>query len=140
MFNSLYNTPMYNPNLTPQQRITQMEQQYFPPAIQQSIQQGFKIIPVANIEEANATPVDTLNDIPSFFFNRAKKEIYLKQYNSQTGLPIFEIFQLAQKPTEHISEKKQTNTYEKDFKALNDKIDGLYSLISSEQKGNKNVK
>lgn len=74
----MFNT--YNPYYTPQQRLQQMEQQYanYTQSQMQPQPQGFRVIPVANIEEANATPVDTIGDTPSFFFNRAKNEIYLK--------------------------------------------------------------
>ena len=129
----MFNT--YNPYCTPQQRLQQMEQQYAN-YTQSQMQpqpqpQGFRVIPVANIEEANATPVDTIGDTPSFFFNRAKNEIYLKQYNSQTGLPIFQTF--------HMQEAKTKPTVD-NFKVLNDKIDGLYSLIEKEKKEGKNAK
>ena len=62
-----------------------------------------------------------------------KNEIYLKQYNSQNGLPIFCTFQLIQEPTNEVNKKTEPNIYENNFKALNDKIDGLYSLISTIQ-------
>lgn len=127
----------FNPYMTPQQRIAQMEQQYNMNFAQQPVQtvqqQGYKLVTIGSIEEAKAAPVDTINDTPSFFFNRGKNEIYLKQYNSQNGLPIFYTFQLVQEPTTELKENTDTNTYKKDFKTLNDKIDGLYSLISTIQ-------
>lgn len=134
----------FNPYMTPQQRIAQMEQQYNMNFAQQPVQtvqqQGYKLVTIGSIEEAKAAPVDTINDTPSFFFNRGKNEIYLKQYNSQNGLPIFCTFQLVQEPTNEVNKKTEPNIYENNFKALNDKIDsfnskidGLYSLISTIQ-------
>lgn len=127
----------FNPYMTPQQRIAQMEQQYNMNFAQQPVQtvqqQGYKLVTIGSIEEAKAAPVDTINDTPSFFFNRGKNEIYLKQYNSQNGLPIFCTFQLVQEPTNEVNKKTEANIYENNFKALNDKIDGLRSLISTIQ-------
>ena len=127
----------FNPYMTPQQRIAQMEQQYNMNFAQQPVQtvqqQGYKLVTIGSIEEAKAAPVDTINDTPSFFFNRGKNEIYLKQYNSQNGSPIFCTFQLVQEPTNEVNKKTEPNIYENNFKALNDKIDGLYSLISTIQ-------
>lgn len=71
----------FNPYMTPQQRIAQMEQQYNMNFAQQPVQtvqqQGYKLVTIGSIEEAKAAPVDTINDTPSFFFNRGKNEIYL---------------------------------------------------------------
>ena len=106
----------FNPYMTPQQRIAQMEQQYNMNFAQQPVQtvqqQGYKLVTIGSIEEAKAAPVDTINDTPSFFFNRGKNEIYLKQYNSQNGLPIFCTFQLVQEPTNEVKDKTETKSPE----------------------------
>lgn len=134
--------PQFNPYMTAQQRLYQMEQQY--PQLSQP--QSLTILPVTNIDEANAYRVD-LNGTPTFFFNAGKNEIYLKRTNTQTGLADFQIFGRVEQQQNEIKEVQ--NSYEKDFKALNEKIDGLYALISSAQqpketdfqpKGGRNVK
>ena len=60
----------FNPYMTPQQRIAQMEQQYNMNFAQQPVQtvqqQGYKLVTIDSIEEAKAAPVDTINDTPSF--------------------------------------------------------------------------
>lgn len=48
-------------------------------------------------------------------------------------MPIFCTFQLVQEPTNEVNKKTEANIYENNFKALNDKIDGLRSLISTIQ-------
>ena len=69
-----FNQPFgYNPMLTAHQRLAQMEQNF---AQQQTVQLGFKTLPVTNREEANATQVD-INGTPTFFYNQAKNEIYI---------------------------------------------------------------
>lgn len=132
----------YNPMLTPQQRVTQFEQQY--PQFAQNSNQNLITYPVTNIEEANAFRVD-LNGTPTFFYNAGKNEIYMKRTNTQTGLADFVVFGKVEQPKTQEKTVLNTNTHEKDFKALNDKIDGfyskldeLYSLISNIQVSEKN--
>lgn len=138
--------PQFNPYMSAQQRLYQMEQQY--PQLSQP--QSLTILPVTNIDEANAYRVD-LNGTPTFFFNAGKNEIYLKRTNTQTGLADFQIFGRIEQPQSEVKENLGVNAYAKDFKALNDKIDGLYSLLSASQtpqqketdfqpKGGRNVK
>ena len=115
-----------------------MEQQAYPQAqaFQQAPNYQFKMMLVSNIEEANATPVDTLNGLPSFFYNKAQNEIYLKQFNSVSGGAIFQTYklQLAE------NQAKPVDPYEAQFMAINEKIDGLYSLLKSNNSdGGKNM-
>lgn len=136
----------FNPYMTPQQRLYQMEQQYPQLAQPQPIQpnsatvNNLVTIPVTNIEEANAFRVD-LNGTPTFFYNAGKNEVYLKRTNTQTGLADFIVFGKVEQPKTEPKQNLNINTYEKDFKALNDKIDGfankidsLYSLLATENK------
>ena len=87
-----------------------------------------KIYSVSNILEANATPVENLD--PIFFFNRSENVIYKKQIDGTGAAPI-QIYQLAepQRATTNANTSANINTYEENFKALNDKIDGLYKLF-----------
>lgn len=123
MFNS-YPNMYHNPY---QERLANMEQQAYQQA--QSFPQAqtyqFKMMLVSNIEEANATPVDTLNGLPSFFYNKSQNEIYMKQFNSVSGGAIFQTYklQMVENPA------KQADPYEAEFRAINEKIDGLYSLL-----------
>lgn len=152
----------YQPLMNAQQRIQQydqMMQQVNPQQTQQQpsqqTSQTLSTIPVSNIEEAKAYIVDPYGFTPTFFYNAAKNEIYLKKTNRETGAADFMVFAKAEPPTSEVKEEKSINTYEKDFKALNDKIDGfttkidgLYSLLKerpqeieqSINKGGKNVK
>lgn len=126
----------FNPYMTPQQRLYQMEQQYPQLAQPQPVQSNsatvnnLVTIPVTNIDEANAFRVD-LNGTPTFFYNAGANEIYLKRTNTQTGAADFIKFAKVAGPTAKEKPFLSTNTYEKDFKALNDKIDGLYSLFAT---------
>lgn len=140
----------YQPMLNAQQRIQQYDQmmpQVQQPQVQQPVQPqtvNYVAIPVANIEEANAYRVD-LNGTPTFFYNAGKNEIYLKRTNTQTGAADFFTFAKQEQALSEVKKEKSVNTYEKDFKALNDKIDGLYSLLQEkpqevETKGGKNAK
>lgn len=91
-----------------------------------------KIYSVSNIMEANATPVENLD--PIFFFNRSENVIYKKQIDGTGAAPI-QIYKLAE-PQHEISNENTSanvNTYEENFKALNDKIDGLYKFFEEEE-------
>lgn len=149
----------YQPMLNAQQRIQQYEQMM--PQVQQPVQQqapqqqvisqALQTIPVSTIEEAKAYIVDAFGT-PTLFYNAGKNEIYLKKTNKQTAEAEFFVFAKEEKPLSEVKEEKSINTYEKDFKALNDKIDGfttkidgLYSLLKEkpqeiELKGGKNAK
>lgn len=133
-FSGGYNYNQYNPYLTPQQRLNQLEAQY-PQFNQNPIPQqntGFKTIPVSNADEANATQAD-LSGNPIFFFNKAKGEIYLKQLNLQDGSAIFQTFKLIQVPTMNENTLQSINLSEEQYKALNDKLDALYSMIANKE-------
>ena len=96
-------------------------------------QMFFRMIPVTNIEEANATQVD-IQGTPTFFYNQSANEVYLKKLNINTGKADFVKFGKINQTVE------QKEDY---FKKLCDKIDGLYSLLQSEDpqpKGGKNVR
>lgn len=151
----MYNFPNYqfNPMMNAQQRLNYMEQQY-PQLVQQPVQsqsQTLITIPVTNIDEANAFRVD-LNGTPTFFYNAGANEVYLKKTNTQTGAADFIKFAKADEARTEVKQNLGTNSYEKDFKALNDKIDGfatkidgLYSLLQekpqeTETKGGRNAK
>ena len=124
----MMNYGYFNPMMSPQQRLNQLEQQY--PQFSQQV--GFKVVPVANIEEANASQVD-LNGNPVFFYNKGKNEIYIKQFNLQSGLADFYTFSRVEATTE----TPQIVTKD-DFKLINEKIDGLYAILDKPKKAVKN--
>ena len=101
-------------------------QQQYPYQYQQRNQ--LRIIPVSNIMEANSTPVDGFE--PMFFYNRAENVIYMKQLN-QTGAAPIQVFKLE------TQQETPVNPYENDFKLITEKIDGLYSLLSEDDKKGK---
>ena len=125
----------YNPYqiMNAQQRVQQYEQQY-PQYVQQNTQQSqsFSTIPVSNVEEANAYRVDVFGT-PTFFYNAGKQEIYLKRTN-QSGLTDFQTFHLIEKPTTDENTPSGVIMPNDDYKALMNKIDGLYSILDKKPK------
>lgn len=125
----------YQPLVSAQERINQfnqmipqqVQQQQTP---QQSAPQMLNAIPVSTIEEAKAYIVDPLG-VPTLFYNAGKNEVYLKRTNKQTAEAEFFTFAKTDEP---LSETKEENIYEKSLKTLNDKIDGLYSLLEPKTK------
>lgn len=109
----------YNPYL-PQQAY---QQQKFSP---------LKILPVSNILEANATPVDSLE--PIFFFNKAENVIYKKQIDGTGAAPI-QIFKLehAQDDLSMGKSNLGINYHEENFRAINDRLDELKNLLTSQE-------
>lgn len=93
-----------------------------------------RVIPVSAKEEATATPVDVVSGQPTFFYNKAKNEFYLKQCDVPTGTPIFKTFIQAPEPAgddlSPVKSVESVNIYEKEFKHLNEGIDSLHRLIS----------
>lgn len=131
-----YNYNSYPVNMGAQQRFNQLEAQY----AQYTQPQGkLNALPVGNIEEARAYIVD-MQGTPTLFYNASKNEVYLKKTNVQTGSADFFTFQVVSAPESKPKEEKNINISKEDLKAINDKIDGLYSLLEpkSVKKGAKN--
>lgn len=104
---------------------------------QQQTQQGFKLIPVSNRNEVNSFITD-FNGTPVYFHNQATNEIYVKQFDIKTGLAKIQEFKHAETDLSHAESESNINSYEKDFKAINDRLDGLYELLKpSEREGKK---
>lgn len=132
----------YQPLVSAQERINQFNQM-IPQQVQQPVQQQqttqqsapqmLNAIPVSTIEEAKAYIVDPLG-VPTLFYNAGKNEVYLKRTNKQTAEAEFFTFAKTEEPLSEVKDEKGINTYEKDFKALNEKIDGLYSLLEPKTK------
>lgn len=133
----MYNTPNYPNNgllMNPQQRIEQLVNQY-PQYFNQNVQQamntqsGWRIIQVSNIDEANATPAD-LSGIPIFFFNKATKEIYMKQLDQTGAAPLITFVLKPQEQTKLSQEQtKPTVDFQNDLRKLTSKIDKMYDVL-----------
>ena len=65
------------------------------------------------------------------FKSAGKNEVYLKRTNTRTGFADFITFGKLEQSRSDVKPKTDINTYEKDFKALNDKLDNLYSLLAN---------
>ena len=147
-----YGMSNVNPYLNPQQMNNLMSQypQYFSPATQTpQMQQQIttqppimqpqnntrntaKMVYVGNKEEATATPVDLVYNIPTFFYNRGTNEVYMKQYDSPTGNAIFKTFAEVQpvvEPLKQVSNEQGINHYENELKSIREGIDGLYRIL-----------
>lgn len=106
-------------------------------AIQQQLSQQpiFTATVVSNIAEVNSTPADATGK-PSFFYNKSKEEIYIKQYDNTGSAPI-RTYKLAK-------DEKQEKSENLELKELVSKIDKLNNLLSQKtievQKVGKNAK
>ncbi len=92
-------------------------------------------IPVASIEEAKNAPIDLSGNLVCYF-NQAKNEVYLRQFNANTGGAFFFFFVFAETPKEE--HKKD------EISKINEKLDYLYGMldeiIKKEPKAKENKK
>lgn len=91
---------------------------------QQPQQQTFSIIPVTSEQEATAFRVDMFGT-PTFFFNSATNEVYLKRINTQTGMADFIKFAKLEQATSEENNKIGINTYLDKLNAIESKLDSL---------------
>lgn len=134
----MYNTPIYPNNnllMNPQQRIEQLvtqHPQYFNQNMQQAVgvQNGWRVILVSNIEEANATPVD-LSGNPLFFFNRATNEIYMKQLDQTGAAPLISFVLKPQESQIKLSQEQTKPVYDfqNDLRKLTDKVEEIRRIL-----------
>lgn len=113
----------------PQQ--TQQNQQNIstqPPILQPNAINGNKILAVASKEEATGAPIDLINGIPSFFYNKSNGEIYLKQFDVPTGTAIFKVYGEIVQPKEDVKEPVQAVNYDKELHYIADGIDNLHRM------------
>ena len=114
-----------------QQPYTPQPQQAQSPQINtQVLQPATKIIQVSSKEEATGTPVDLINGTPTFFYNKGKNEIYLKQCDISSGTPIFKTY--AEVQTE-VKEIKLATNYEKELQHISEGVDSLHRILSQMQ-------
>ena len=134
----MFNNPYANPYLMQQQRLQQYEQQY-PQYAQQMPQvqpQGYRTMLVSNIDEANASQVTT-DGQPAFYYNKGKGEIYLKQFDINTGGAIFQKFTLATMPVNENNDTKEKNIFFERFDLIESKLDMLASMFDEKPKKKK---
>lgn len=91
-------------------------------------QPQLRVVLVNNIDEANRIPAD-INGNPQFFYNKNTNEIYVKQFFMSTGITTFDKYAKAGDDLSGEKDEKGVKLYEEDFKALNDRIDGLYKMF-----------
>jgi hypothetical protein len=86
---------------------------------------GLRIIPVSNIMEANATPVNDLE--PVFFFNRAENVIYKKQIDNTGAAPI-QTYKLE------ILEAPKENPIESKLNLIDERLNSIETLLKPVEK------
>lgn len=121
-----YNMQGYNPYL-PHQNYQQ---------VQQNTPQSFKLIPVSSKNEVNSFITD-FNGTPVYFHNQATNEIYIKQFDIKTGLAKIQEFKHVESDLSHVEKENNINPYEKDFNAINERLDGLFDLLKPTEKEGK---
>lgn len=121
----------FNPYYQPYNRMSNMEQNYnFTPSVQQ---QGYRMVAVSDVAEANATTVDK-NGLPTFFYNKSKNEIYLKALDVNTGGAIFQKFSLATMPINESKGQNDKDVYSDKLNSIEGKLDSLALLFEDKKK------
>ena len=143
MQNMINQHPQYF-NQSMQQGIATNQQQIATqPPIMQSVQSenrnSAKMLYVGNKEEATAHPVDLIYNTPTFFYNRGTNEVYMKQYDGNTGNAKFKIY--TEVNPQHIEQTQpqiqnatiaipNDNAYMNELKMIRAGIDGLYRYLN----------
>lgn len=144
----MFNTPIYPNNnlmMNPQQRVEQLVSQYpqyFNQNVQQAVnsQNGWRILPVSNLDEANATPAD-LSGNPVFFFNRASREVYMKQLDQTGAAPLITFILKPQQQTKLPEEQlKPAIDFQNDLRKLTSKVDKMYDVLVPNNNNQNKVK
>ena len=99
------------------------------PQYQQQRMNFLKMIPVSNIMEANATPVNDLE--PVFFFNRAENIVYKKQIDN-TGAAPTQMYKL-----EISDETQKENPIETKLNLIDERLNSIEELLKPVEKEGK---
>lgn len=97
-----------------------------------SFQSGFRVYPVANIEEANACQVDTSGS-PLYFHNKSRNEIYYKRFDINTGLVEFVKFVRSDEPLTAAKSNLDMNTYKNDLTIIKKQINELFEIVKKDK-------
>lgn len=97
-----------------------------------SFQSGFRVYPVANIEEANACQVDTQGS-PLYFHNKSQNEIYYKRFDINTGLVEFVKFVRSNEPLTTVKPNLDINTYKNDLTVIKKQISELFEIVKKDK-------
>lgn len=89
---------------------------------------GYRMIPVARIEEAGAVYPD-LQGTPMFFFDQSRNEFYVKQRKAQTGEVETLRYTLSNEPLNAGNVQKDTNSYDVQIQALQEAIERLNEAV-----------
>ena len=106
---------------------------YFPqPYRYQPMNNGFRVVSIANETEINSI-ADDYSGIPIYFHNRATNEIIIKQFDIKTGLTTIQKYVKSDGTEGQISKEnvKSDVDYSENFNAINERIDGLKSMIEN---------
>lgn len=90
---------------------------------------GFRITPVARIEEASQLYPD-LQGNPLFFFDQSRNEFFVKQRKVQTGEVQILRYKLSSEPLTPIEAQTSTNSYDEQIKSLQKAVEELTAQIS----------
>lgn len=97
--------------------------------------QGYVIVNlVSNIKEAEAAQPDPLGN-PTFFYNMAQNELYMKQFNNMGAAPLY-IYKCSGEYTPQEAATPIIMDYDKRFNELNGKIDNVAAMISQNMQPN----
>ena len=90
---------------------------------------GFRITPVARIEEASQLYPD-LQGNPLFFFDQARNEIYVKQRKVQTGEVELLRYTMSSEPLKTINTQASSTNYDEQLGLLKREIERLNEVLA----------
>lgn len=110
---------------------------FYPYTSPQPVQTGFRVFPVASIEEAKSCQVDFQGN-PLYFHNKTEEEVYCKKFNADTGVVDFKKYIKAEEPLKNAPISADTSKLEEEIEQIKTQIEELSAMIQS--KGKKEAK
>ena len=94
---------------------------------------GYKIIPVARIEEANTIFPD-LQGNPLFFYDKERNEFFIKQRNVQTSEVQMLRYTFTAEPLQPLKTQEAVKNYDEDISLIKSELERIQSVLCVKSK------
>jgi hypothetical protein len=95
--------------------------------------QGYKILPIPRIEEAENIFPDFQGN-PLFFYDQTKNEVYVKQRDGKSGSIQTIKYVLSNEPLKQVKQSDNTKQYGDEISALKHELASLKEMLSPKKK------
>jgi len=106
---------------------------FYPYTSPQPVQTGFRVFPVASIDEAKSCQVDFQGN-PLYFHNKTEEEVYCKKFNAETGIVDFKKYVKTDEPLKNVLACADTSKLEEEIEQIKTQIAELFSMLQPKNK------